>query len=118
MAVFFRQGHVFGYTFGVVLLVVLLSGMLFPSYEAHMEIMLRRGRADPVVTAEQNPPMAIARPEIGEEEVNSEVELLKDEDLLRAVVERNRLADEDRRPGYRCGIGGGGRISLRAGKCH
>jgi uncharacterized protein involved in exopolysaccharide biosynthesis len=96
MAVFFRQGHTFAYAFGFVLLAVLLYGMLFPSYEAHMEILLRRGRADPVLTAEQNPPVAIARPEISEEEVNSEVELLKDEDLLRAVVEGNRLAGKDR----------------------
>jgi len=98
VAVFFRQGRIFGYTFGFVLLAALLYGMLFPSYEAHMEILLRRGRADPVVTAGQNPPVAIARPEISEEEVNSEVEFLRDEDLLRAVVEANRLAGKDLLP--------------------
>lgn len=96
LAVFFRQRRVFGCTFGLVLLSILVYGLLFPSYEAHMEILLRRERADPVVTAEQNPPVALARPEIGEEEVNSEVELLKDEDLLRTVVESNGLAERDR----------------------
>jgi uncharacterized protein involved in exopolysaccharide biosynthesis len=47
---------------------------------------------DPVVTAEENSPFALTHPDISEEELNSEVELLRDQELLRNVVEQNDLA--------------------------
>jgi uncharacterized protein involved in exopolysaccharide biosynthesis len=64
----------------------ILAALLQPNrYEAGMKILVKRERVDPVVTAE-----AFALPqfalEVTEEEMNSEVELLKSRDLLEKVV--------------------------------
>jgi len=48
------------------------------TYRAHARVLVRRGRADPPVTAQQNAPPDFSRVEVSEEELNSEVELLKD----------------------------------------
>lgn len=92
LAVIFRQQRVFLYTIPVVLLGTFLYGLLVPSYQAHMKMLLRRGRVDPVVSPQQNPPLDLSHQEITEEDVNSEVELLRDENLLRKVVEANGMA--------------------------
>jgi uncharacterized protein involved in exopolysaccharide biosynthesis len=63
----------------------ILSAVLFPSYRAQTEILVRRQRVDPVVTSEQTSQMMVSSV-VSEEEVNSEVELLKSEDVLRRVV--------------------------------
>jgi len=55
-------------------------------YESHFKVLLRRGRYDPVVSSQPASPMDFTRPDITEEELNSEVELLRDEDLLKQVV--------------------------------
>jgi uncharacterized protein involved in exopolysaccharide biosynthesis len=65
------------------------------SYQAHMKILLRHGRVDPVVTPEQQSLVDLHRSEISEEELNSEVELLRDEALLRSVVEQTGLASPE-----------------------
>lgn len=103
MAVMFRQQRVAVYTFLVVLAISLAYALLATSYQAHMKVLVRRGRVDPVVTPEQNSPVEFARPEISEEELNSEVELLRDEGLLRKVVEQNGLASADFRRGFPAG---------------
>ncbi len=87
LAVFFRQRRLILFCFFGIFLSVLLYAMLSPNYEAHMKILVRRGRADPVVTAQATAPAEFSRQEIAEEELNSEVELLRDEDLLRKVVQ-------------------------------
>jgi len=65
------------------------------TYRAHARVLVRRGRADPPVTAQQNAPPDFSRVEVSEEELNSEVELLKDNDVLRRVVQANELAGRD-----------------------
>jgi uncharacterized protein involved in exopolysaccharide biosynthesis len=92
LAVLFRQRRVAGCTFLLVLLLNAAYAWITPAYQAHMKVLLRRGRVDPVVTAEQNSPFALTHPDISEEELNSEVELLRDQELLRNVVEQNDLA--------------------------
>ena len=95
VAVFFRQrGLVFG-CFATIFLSVLLFGILSPSYQAHMKVLVRRGRADPLVTAQPNAPSEFERYEITEEELNSEVELLRDEEMLRKVVQSTGLDAKD-----------------------
>jgi uncharacterized protein involved in exopolysaccharide biosynthesis len=68
LAVMFRQRGVVLGTFLAVLAGTLLYGWLAPSYQAHMNLLLRHGRIDPVVTSEQSPPVELARSEISEEE--------------------------------------------------
>ena len=51
-----------------------------------MKILVRRGRVDPIVTSQQNAPAQVVQEEVTESELNSEVELLNSQDLLRRVV--------------------------------
>ncbi len=90
--ILFRQKKTFLLVFGVVMALAAVYAMVGDSYDAHMKIMVRRGRADPPVTAQNQAPLEFARQEITEEEVNSEVELLRDSEVLRRVVEANGLA--------------------------
>lgn len=64
-------------------------------YRAHFSVLVRKERADPPVTAQPNAPPDFSRVEVTEEELNSEAELLKDEDVLRRVAEANDLAAHD-----------------------
>ncbi len=65
------------------------------TYRAQVRVLVRRGRSDPPVAAQENAPPDFSRVEVTEEELNSEVELLKDDDVLRRVVEANNLAAHD-----------------------
>src|SRR5438309_9671503 len=60
-----------------------------------MKGIWRHGSVEPVVTAEQQSLVDLHRSDISEEELNSEVELLRDEGLLRNVVEQTGLASPE-----------------------
>lgn len=90
-ATLFRHSRLMAASFSCVLLTIVLYGLLSPRYEAHLKILLRRGRSDPVVSPQPAIPVDFARAEISEEELNSEVELLRDQDLLKPVVEETGL---------------------------
>ena len=92
LAVLFRQRQLALWTFVVLAALTSVYAFWAPPYQAHMKLLLRRGRVDPVVSPERNSPIEFTRPDISEEEVNSEVELLRDQGLLRQVVEQNGLA--------------------------
>src|SRR2546423_3746015 len=85
-AVFFRQKRLLAISFAVIATTGILYSALFPSYKAEMKVLLRRGRIDPAVSATPTASPAFEHDEITEEELNSEVELLRDKDLLREVV--------------------------------
>ena len=101
--ILFRQRRIFCCAAGLILGAAIAYAFLGARYEAHMQVLVRRGRADPPVTAEPNAPVDFARVVVTEEELNSEVELLKDDEVLRRVVEANHLESHDRlhwlRPG-------------------
>jgi uncharacterized protein involved in exopolysaccharide biosynthesis len=65
-------------------------------YEAKMRIMVNKQRLDPAVTPELNGATQIIPPPVTEDEINSEVELLQSEDLLRQVVLACGLAEKER----------------------
>jgi uncharacterized protein involved in exopolysaccharide biosynthesis len=71
----------------------IIGTVISPTYQAEMKILLRRGRIDPVITPTQTSSPAFEHDQISEEEMNSEVELLHDEDILRPVVLRTGLAN-------------------------
>jgi uncharacterized protein involved in exopolysaccharide biosynthesis len=86
LMVAFRHRQLMVLSFLGILLGAVLAGLLLPKqYEARMEILVKRERADPVVTSESNPQLQVAA-NVTEEELNSEVELLKSRDLLEKVV--------------------------------
>jgi uncharacterized protein involved in exopolysaccharide biosynthesis len=93
--VLFRQRNVFLGVFGFVFVLAITYALAGASYRAHLRVLVRRGRSDPPVTGQQNAPPDFSRVEVTEEELNSEVELLKDEDVLRRVAEANNLAAHD-----------------------
>ncbi len=67
------------------LLAFLYAFALPPQYEAETKILVRQGRVDPVVSPTADVPLAIRQP-LAEEELNSEVEILLSDDVLRQVV--------------------------------
>ena len=92
-AVFFRHKRLLLVSFLLVLAAGVLYAVLAPSYKAEMKVLVRRGRIDPAVTPTQTASPAFEHDEVTEEELNSEVELLGDEDILRKVVLETGLAD-------------------------
>ena len=71
---------------GVFLGGILAALFLANQYQGHMQILVKRERVDPIVTSEASPQTLQAAPPVTEEEINSEVELLKSDDLLQKVV--------------------------------
>jgi uncharacterized protein involved in exopolysaccharide biosynthesis len=93
--VLFRQWKFFVGVSGLVFILAAVYALAGATYRAHVRVLVRRGRADPPVTAQPNAPPDFSRVEVTEEELNSEVELLKDDDVLRGVVRANDLAAHD-----------------------
>lgn len=92
-AILFRHSRAIAISSVLVFAAVLSYGLLSPRYEAHLKVLLRRGRSDPVISP-QPPSLAdFSRPSISEEELNSEVELLHDDSILRQVVVSCGLVD-------------------------
>jgi uncharacterized protein involved in exopolysaccharide biosynthesis len=86
--VLFRRRRVFVSVSGLVLVVAALYASFGTKYQANMKVMVRRGRAEAPVSAGQNAPLDLTRMGVTEEELNSEVELLRSDEVLRKVVEK------------------------------
>lgn len=93
--VLFRQRRIFLSFFCGIFILALLYAFFGASYRAEVRILVRRGRSDPPAAAQQTAPPDFSRTEVTEEELNSEVELLKDDDVLRQVVKSTDLASHD-----------------------
>jgi len=86
LSVGFRQKRLIINTFlGIFSLAVVLAFILPKKYQSEMKILVRRERADNMVTPDREQPMQL-RTEVSEEELQSEAELLKSRDLLTKVV--------------------------------
>jgi uncharacterized protein involved in exopolysaccharide biosynthesis len=85
VAMGFRRRHAAVLCFFGVLAGTIAYVILTPEYRAETKILVRRQRVDPVVTAEQNQPVTV-QSAVAEEEMNSEVELIRSDDVLRKVV--------------------------------
>lgn len=94
-AVFFRHKRLFIISFSAVLVLGVLYGFLATSYTARMKVVVRHGRIDPAVSPTQTVAPLMQNDAVTEEELNSEVELFRDEDVLREVVLRTGLADRN-----------------------
>lgn len=82
----FRQRRVLIIAFVIALLAVAASGLWSPKYETRMKILVKRQRTDAVITPEASAPSEQFSDQVSEQDLNTEVELLGDEDLLRKVV--------------------------------
>jgi uncharacterized protein involved in exopolysaccharide biosynthesis len=86
VAIGFRHQRVMVLCFIGVVLGVMLSSLFLPTkFRAETKLLVKRERVDPVVSAEQNAPMTF-HDTVGEEEINSEVELIQSQDVLQKVV--------------------------------
>ncbi len=93
--VLFRQRRVFICIAGIVFAGAALYLFAGVKYEAHIKLLVRRGRADAPVTAQENAPVDLTRMAVTEEELSSEVELLRGDEVLRKVVASDGLANRD-----------------------
>lgn len=85
VAIGFRHKRPLLIAFGAMLLGAILTAIFLPSdYQANTKFLIERERLDPVVSPTQA--NAAPRPEVTEEELNSEVEILKSDDVMRQVV--------------------------------
>ena len=100
-ATLFRRPRLVGGAFVFLLLAAMLFVLFSARYESHFMVLLRRGRYDPIVSSQPPSPMDFTRPDMTEEELNSEVELLRDEDLLTQVVRVAGLMEPVRRQSRR-----------------
>jgi len=86
MTVIFRHRTLIVASFLAILLGVVVGTWLLPKqYEAQMKILVKRERADPIMTPDRSS-QSLALRDITPEDLNSEVELLKSRDLLEKVV--------------------------------
>jgi uncharacterized protein involved in exopolysaccharide biosynthesis len=94
-ATLFRRPRLVAASFGLVVLATMLFVVFSARYESHFKVLLRRSRFDPVVSSEPPSAMDFTRADITEEELNSEVELLRDRDLLKQVVTMTGIVPAD-----------------------
>lgn len=86
LAIGFRHKRAFLLCFGGILLGTLAAVLLLPAtFESTSQIVVKRERVDPVVTAEKNDPTQVVS-EVTEEELNSEAQLVYSEDVQRKAV--------------------------------
>jgi uncharacterized protein involved in exopolysaccharide biosynthesis len=82
--------------FGIMLGTVIVALLLPPQYEAEMKLLVKNRRVDPVVSANEIVGQALNEL-VTEEQINSEVELLKSDDVLRRVVVATGLQKQSSR---------------------
>lgn len=95
LMVLFRRRRTFLWIAGLVFTASLWYAVTGAKYQANMKILVRRGRADAPVSAAVNAPLDLTRVGVTPEELNSEVELLRDHEVLRKVVEQNGSSGRD-----------------------
>jgi uncharacterized protein involved in exopolysaccharide biosynthesis len=93
----FRRKRLLALAFGGTLLGAICATLILSNrYEASMEILVNRERLDPMVTSEATIQTSPTPPPVTEEEINSEVEMLKSPDLLSEVVLANNLQTKEK----------------------
>src|SRR5882757_2037332 len=78
VAVFFRHRRLWVSTFVVIFVGVVLYGVVSPSYQAEMRVLVRRSRTEATATPTLAQTPELNRQRVTDEDLNSEVELLRD----------------------------------------
>ncbi len=92
VAPFFRRKGVFFAVFAIIAIAGAgLSFLLGPSYTSRMAILVNRERVDPLVSTGATTQLITSDNPVTQEEINSEVELLRSRDVLEQVVLANGL---------------------------
>ncbi len=90
-AVFFRHQRLFSISFVLVFAALCSYGLLAPSYEAQMKVLVRHGRKDPASSPTLPSSSEFARETVSEEDLNSEAELFRDDASLQRVARESGL---------------------------
>jgi uncharacterized protein involved in exopolysaccharide biosynthesis len=99
VAPWFRHKRLLAISFCIVALASIVAAvMISDTYEAHMQVLVNRERVDPAVTSEATSQIVVRESQVTEEEINSEAELLKSQDVLEKVVLENGLEQNKKRP--------------------
>ncbi len=93
--VLFRQRTVFVSVALVVIAAAVFYAIVGAKYQSNMKLMVRHGRADAPLSAGENAPLDLTRMAVTEEELNSEVELLRDREVLKRVAEETGTGGRD-----------------------
>lgn len=101
VVVLFRQRWTMLITFGIAVVALAVSGLWVSKYEARMKILVRHQRSDAMVTSSANALSQYTSDHVNEEDLNSEVELLNSDDLLREVVMTTGLSGKSGSPANR-----------------
>jgi uncharacterized protein involved in exopolysaccharide biosynthesis len=94
VAVFFRKRRLWLLAFVGIFVAVMLYGVLMPSYQSEMKVMVRRNRTEATATPTLTQAPELNRQSVVEEDLNSEVELLRDKEVLAKVVQTAGLASD------------------------
>lgn len=97
----FRRKQLIVVTFALLILISVLAAVgASHKYESNMEILVNRERSDPLVTPEATNQVVTQPSAVTEEEINSEAELLRSQDVLEKVVLANGLEKKEQRPSW------------------
>ena len=97
LAPLFRHKRLMIVSFSVIALAsILVALVVSDTYEARMEVLVNRERFDPMVTTESTSQLLIPASAVTEEEINSEAELLRSQDVLEKVVLENGLEEKEK----------------------
>jgi uncharacterized protein involved in exopolysaccharide biosynthesis len=89
----FRHRTLFATSFMAAVCVAILTALLLPpKYESSVKLLVQRERADIPISPERDATYGGPVEEISEAEMNSELELLKTDDILRGTVQQTGLA--------------------------
>jgi uncharacterized protein involved in exopolysaccharide biosynthesis len=92
LAILARRKRQIAWTFlGVFGAVVIITFLMPKQYESRLKLMVKNERSNTVVSADSNVVASSAPTEVGEGQINSEIELLNSHNLLRQVVIKSGL---------------------------
>jgi uncharacterized protein involved in exopolysaccharide biosynthesis len=94
VAVFFRNKRLWLVSFVVIFAGTFLYGILRPTYQAEMKVLVKSGRVEPTATPTVTQSPELNRRGVTEEEMNSEVELLRDRETLGQAVQTAGLVSD------------------------
>lgn len=98
-SVMFRHKRLLSISFFTVIFLTSVTALVMPpKYESSVKLLVQREREDTLISPDRSGPYPAAPPEISEADLNSELELLRTDDILRKTVLQNGLAGTNPSP--------------------
>jgi uncharacterized protein involved in exopolysaccharide biosynthesis len=98
-SVMFRHKRLLTTTFFSIVLLAVITALVLPSkYESNVKLLVQHERSDVVISPDRGEIRQAPSEEVSEADLQSEVELLKTDDILRNVVLQNGLAGRNPSP--------------------